>query len=63
MSTIGIQIFKGDKSLKVSQCSKIAEFDLNGFGGYAIEEALIEVTFEVDTYDNLNVKVHDKRGG
>jgi len=61
--TIGIKIFQGDKSLRVADCTKIAEFDLGGFGGCAKGQALVEVTFEVDTNGILNVKAHDKRGG
>jgi len=61
--TIGIKIYQGDKSVKVADCTKIAEFDLGGFGGCNKGQALVEVTFEVDTNGILNVKAHDKRGG
>jgi len=61
--TIGIKIFQGDKSTRVADCQKISEFDLGGFGGCKKGQALVEVTFEVDTNGILNITALDKRLG
>ena len=61
--TIGIKIYQGDKSTKVADCQKISEFDLGGFGGCKKGQALVEVTFEVDTNGILNITAMDKRQG
>jgi molecular chaperone DnaK (HSP70) len=42
---------------------KIAEFELGGFGGFKKSQALVEVTFEVDSNGILNIDALDKRAG
>lgn len=61
--SIGIKIYQGDKSDYCRDLEKIAEFELGGFGGCKKGQALVEVTFEVDSNGILNIDALDKRAG
>ena len=47
--------------IMAKDCVTVANFDLGGMAGHKKGQALVEVTFEVDTDGCLNVKATDKK--
>ena len=63
--SLSIKILQGDKltggKIMAKDCVKVAVFELGGMAGHKKGQALVEVTFEVDTDGCLNVRAKDKK--
>ena len=63
--SLAIKIIQGDKltngKIMAKDCVTVANFDLGGMAGHKKGQALVEVTFEVDTDGCLNVRAKDKK--
>lgn len=64
-ASLAVKIMQGDKvtggKILSKDCVKVAEFELGGMAGHKKGQALVEVTFEVDTDGCLNVTAVDKK--
>jgi len=63
--SLSIKIIQGDKltngKIMAKDCVKISQFDLGGMAGHKKGQALVEVTFEVDSDGVLKVSAKDKK--